>query len=114
MTFYEPEGGILKQEEKFEEHVFVNPQHHTLKGKGYYNASDSLVNQPFEMAKKKLVCPHRYEQDVVCSHFSGGNAGTKPVQSHKGRLPFCMALHGHFPAGMRLANLRLNLSRQLC
>ena len=44
--------GIYKEREKFDTTIWLNPQHSTLKGKGYLNSSDSLVNQPFEMGKK--------------------------------------------------------------
>jgi hypothetical protein len=52
MVFYEPTVGVYKQGEKFEDRIWENPQSATTKGKGYYNATDSLVNQPFEMGKK--------------------------------------------------------------
>jgi hypothetical protein len=52
IAFYDPTVGIFKEGEKFAERTWANPQHSTLKGKGYHNAADSLVNQPFEMGKK--------------------------------------------------------------
>ena len=52
ITFFEPTVGVYQEAEKFDANIWHNPQHTTLKGKGYYNSADSLVNQPFEMGKK--------------------------------------------------------------
>jgi hypothetical protein len=52
IEFYDPSGGIFKEKEKFSERIWANPQHSTLKGKGYIDNADSLVNQPFEMKTK--------------------------------------------------------------
>ena len=52
ITFYDATSGIFKLGERFDEHIWENPQHSTRKGKGWYNAADSLVHQPFEMKTK--------------------------------------------------------------
>jgi hypothetical protein len=52
ITFFDPKVGVYQEAEKFDTSIWINPQYSTLKGKGYYNAADSLVNQPFEMNKK--------------------------------------------------------------
>lgn len=52
ITFFDPQEGVYQEAEKFDSLTWINPQHATLKGKGYLNSSDSLVNQPFEMGKK--------------------------------------------------------------
>jgi Beta-lactamase enzyme family len=52
ITFFDPKVGVYQESEKFDTSTWINPQYSTLKGKGYYNAADSLVNQPFEMNKK--------------------------------------------------------------
>ena len=52
ITFYEPTVGIFQEAEKMDANIWLNPQHSTLKGKGYLNSSDSLIYQPFEMGKK--------------------------------------------------------------
>jgi hypothetical protein len=51
VTFYDPTLGIFKQGEKFEEHIWQNPQRDTRKGKGYM-LGDSLVRQPFDFKTK--------------------------------------------------------------
>ncbi|MDX1910012.1 MAG: serine hydrolase [Saprospiraceae bacterium] len=52
ITFFEPTVGIYQEAEKFDEKAWTNPQHSTLKGRGYYNWSDSLINEPFDFSKK--------------------------------------------------------------
>lgn len=52
ITFFEPTVGIYQEAEKFDEKTWPNPQHSTLKGRGYYNWSDSLINEPFDLSKK--------------------------------------------------------------
>jgi cell division protein FtsI/penicillin-binding protein 2 len=52
ITFYDATSGIFKLGERFEERIWGNPQHPTRKGKGWLNAADSLVNQPFEFKTK--------------------------------------------------------------
>jgi len=49
---YDERGTVLSEPEKNDPQTWINPQSHTRKGKGYYNAADSLVKQPFEMNKK--------------------------------------------------------------
>jgi hypothetical protein len=52
ITFSGPGGGIYQQGELLDSQSWPNPQRHTLKGRGYMDARDSLVQQPFEMGKK--------------------------------------------------------------
>lgn len=52
ITFYDATSGIFKLGERFDEKTWDNPQHSTRKGKGFVNAADSLVNQPFEFKTK--------------------------------------------------------------
>lgn len=52
IEFYDPTGMIFKEKEKFDDNIWENPQHSTRKGKGWYNASDSLVNQPFDFSRR--------------------------------------------------------------
>ena len=52
IIFFDQKAGLYREGEKFDSITWINPQHSTLKGKGYLDSSDSLVNQPFEMGKK--------------------------------------------------------------
>lgn len=52
IRFYDAKGGIFKENEKPDDRILENPQHSTRKGKGWRNAADSLVNQPFDMSRK--------------------------------------------------------------
>ena len=52
ITFFEPAAGVYQEAEKFDANVWTNPQHSTLKGKGYFDSNDSLLHQPFEFGKK--------------------------------------------------------------
>lgn len=52
ITFYEPNGIIFKENEKFDDRTWENPQHHVKKGKGWYDAADSLILRPFDMSRK--------------------------------------------------------------
>lgn len=52
MTFYDESGGIYQQDELYDDNTWMNPQHSTTKGRGYYTATDSLVLQPFDMSRK--------------------------------------------------------------
>lgn len=52
ITFYDATSGIFKLGERFDEYKWENPQHATHKGKGFINAADSLVRQPFEFKTK--------------------------------------------------------------
>ncbi|HRI59533.1 MAG TPA: serine hydrolase [Saprospiraceae bacterium] len=52
IAFYDETGTIFKEKEKLDERIWENPQQSTQKGKGWYNAADSLVNQPFDMSRK--------------------------------------------------------------
>ena len=52
MTFYDESGGIYQQDELYDDNIWTNTQHSTTKGRGYYNAQDSLVLTPFDMSKK--------------------------------------------------------------
>ena len=68
MAFYEPTVNIYQQGELFESRVWPNPQHSTRKGIGYFNNADSLVTEPFEMAKKNwfsLTDMHNMLQAVI-------------------------------------------------
>lgn len=52
MAFVNRNTGIFKEGERFDPVDWKNPQHHTLKGKGYRDVKDSLVLKPFEMGTK--------------------------------------------------------------
>lgn len=68
ITFFDPKVGVYQEAEKFDSLTWLNPQHSTLKGKGYYNTADSLVSQPFEMGKKNwfaLTDMHKMLQAVM-------------------------------------------------
>ena len=52
IRFYDKTGTVFKEKEKFDEHIPENPQQDTRKGKGWFNAADSLVRGPFDMSRK--------------------------------------------------------------
>ena len=53
IRFYDPQGRtVFSEPEKLDEHNWLNPQHSTVKGRGYYNAADSLIQEPFDMSRK--------------------------------------------------------------
>lgn len=52
MVFGDGVSGIYKEGERFDAKDWNNPQHSTKKGKGYKDGQDSLIRNPFEMAKK--------------------------------------------------------------
>lgn len=52
ITFYEPNGIIFREKEKFDEQIRKNPQRHVKKGKAWYNTADNLVQEPFDMTSK--------------------------------------------------------------
>ncbi|MFN0213097.1 MAG: serine hydrolase [Saprospiraceae bacterium] len=52
ITFFQPGTKDYHEAEKFDPNTWFNPQHSTLKGKGYINNADSLVYQPFDFSKK--------------------------------------------------------------
>jgi Beta-lactamase enzyme family len=52
IAFYDRNGSIFREKEKYDEGIWANPQHATTKGKGWYNVADSLVMQPFDMRNK--------------------------------------------------------------
>jgi hypothetical protein len=52
IAFGDKSGSIFKEDERFDPNEWKNPQHSTVKGRGYFNAKDSLVLQPFEMGRK--------------------------------------------------------------
>ena len=52
ITFYDASGTIFKHGERADEMVWENPQHSTKKGRGYINAADSLVPEPFDLSRK--------------------------------------------------------------
>ena len=52
MAFANRNAGVFKEGERFDPTDWKNPQHHTLKGKGYRDGKDSLVLKPFEMGAK--------------------------------------------------------------
>lgn len=52
IEFYDRNGGIFREKEKYDEGIWANPQRATAKGKGWYNVADSLVMQPFDMRSK--------------------------------------------------------------
>ena len=52
IEFYDRNGGIFREKEKYDEGIRTNPQKAIAKGKGWYNVADSLVMQPFDMRNK--------------------------------------------------------------
>jgi hypothetical protein len=52
MMFYEPTVNVYQQGELKDETKWKNPMYNTVKGKGYLNGKDSLINVPFEMGAK--------------------------------------------------------------
>jgi hypothetical protein len=62
MMFYDPTVNVYQQGVLKDETEWKNPQHSTIKGKGYQNAKDSLVNIPFEMGKKNWFAITDMEQ----------------------------------------------------
>jgi Beta-lactamase enzyme family len=51
IAFYDQNGVVLKEGERYDSTRWENPQHNTLKGKGYISKG-ALVNQPFDMKTK--------------------------------------------------------------
>ncbi|HMX41956.1 MAG TPA: hypothetical protein PKD78_16580, partial [Saprospiraceae bacterium] len=43
---------LYSEGEKTDPATWLNPQHSTNKGIGYYNSKDSLIRQPFDMSRK--------------------------------------------------------------
>jgi hypothetical protein len=53
ITFYDASGStIFKENERFDPTTPQNPQHSTVKGRGYINSQDSTILKPFEMKAK--------------------------------------------------------------
>ncbi len=52
IRFMSGSRAIFSEPEKEDKNIWINPQHSTLKGKGWMNAKDSLIKQPFDMSKK--------------------------------------------------------------
>ncbi|MBK7937851.1 MAG: serine hydrolase [Lewinellaceae bacterium] len=52
ISFYDASGTIFREKERFENHVWENPQTHTAKGRAYRDTSGKLVRRPFDMKAK--------------------------------------------------------------